>query len=49
MSSSTPLRSDFDHDFGLIMTDGQNEPKVLPGAAGASELKSMFEEYFGVQ
>ena len=45
----TYLRTDFDHDFGLIMTDGQNEPKVFLGAAGASELKSMFEEYFGLE
>jgi hypothetical protein len=25
------LPSDFDHAFGLIMTDGQNEPKVFLG------------------
>jgi len=43
------LRSDFDHAFGLILTDGQNEPKVFLGAANESELKSMFAEYFGLQ
>lgn len=41
-------RSDFDHLFGLIMTDGRKEPKVFAGAATASQLKSMFEEYFGL-
>jgi hypothetical protein len=42
------IRSDFDHAFGLIMTDGRKEPKVFLGAATASQLKSMFEEYFGL-
>jgi len=42
------VRSDFDHAFGLIMTDGQKEPKVFLGAATASQLKSMFEKYFGL-
>jgi hypothetical protein len=41
-------RSDFDHVFGLIMTDGQSEPKVFLGAATTPQLKSMFEEYFGL-
>lgn len=45
----TYVRGDFDHAFGLIMTDGQNEPKVVLGAVAVSELKSMFEEYFGLQ
>jgi len=36
------------HAFGLIMTDGQKEPKVFLGAATTSQLKSMFEEYFGL-
>jgi hypothetical protein len=42
-------RYDFDHPFGLIMTDGQNEPKIFLGAASESELKSMFAEFFGLQ
>ena len=42
------FRGDFGHAFGLIMTDGQKEPKVFLGAATASQLKSMFEEYFGL-
>jgi hypothetical protein len=41
--------SDFDRAFGLIITDGQNEPKVFLGAATVSELISMFEEYFDLQ
>ena len=43
------FRRDFDHVVGLILTDGLKEPKVFMGAATASELKSMFEEYFGLQ
>jgi hypothetical protein len=30
------------------MTDGLKEPKVFLGAAAASDLRSMFEEYFGL-
>jgi hypothetical protein len=45
----TYLRSDFDKPFGLIMTDGHNEPKIVLGAATASELILMFEEYFDLQ
>ena len=45
--SITYIRSDFDHLFGLIMTDGMNEPEVFLGAATKSELISMFEAYFG--
>jgi len=45
--SITYIRSDFDHLFGLIMTDGMNEPEVFLGAATKSELISMFEDYFG--
>jgi len=45
----TYFRSDLNHAFGLIMTDGLNEPKVYLGAATTSELKSMFEAYFGLQ
>ena len=44
--SITYIRSDFDHRFGLIMTDGMNEPEVFLGAATKSELIRMFEEYF---
>lgn len=43
------IRSDFDYAFGLIMTDGQNEPRVFLGAASESELKSMFAEFFSLQ
>ena len=43
------FRSDFDHPFGLIMTDGLNEPKIFLGAAKESELKSMFAEFFSLQ
>jgi hypothetical protein len=42
------FRSDFDYPFGLILTDGQNEPKVFLGAANESELKSMFAEFFSL-
>jgi len=45
----TYFRSELNHTFGLIMTDGQNEPKVFLGAATPSELKSMFQAYFGLQ
>jgi len=45
----TYFRSELNHTFGLIMTDGQNEPKVFLGAAKPSELKSMFQDYFGLQ
>ena len=44
--SITFVRGDFDHLFGLIMTDGMNEPEVFLGAATKSELIRMFEEYF---
>jgi hypothetical protein len=47
--SITYIRRDFDHLFGLIMTDGVNEPVVFLGAATQSELIRMFEEYFGLQ
>ena len=46
--SITFIRSDFDHRFGLIMTDGMNEPEVFLGAATKSDLISLFEEYFGL-
>ena len=46
--SITYIRNDFDHRFGLIMTDGMNEPEVFLGAATGSELIRMFEEYFGL-
>jgi len=46
--SITFIRNDFDHRFGLIMTDGMNEPEVFLGAATGSELIRMFEEYFGL-
>ena len=46
--SITFIRNDFDHRFGLIMTDGMNEPEVFLGAATKSELIRMFEEYFGL-
>ena len=46
--SITFIRNDFDHRFGLIMTDGMNEPEVFLGAATKSELISMFEEYFSL-
>jgi hypothetical protein len=45
--SITYIRSNFGHRFGLIMTDGMNEPEVFLGAATNSELISMFEKYFG--
>jgi hypothetical protein len=47
--SITYIRRDFDLLFGLIMTDGKNEPGVFLGAATKSELISVFEEYFGLQ
>ena len=46
--SITYILSDFDHLFGLIMTDGRHEPEVFLGAATNSELISMFENYFGL-
>jgi hypothetical protein len=45
----TYIRRDFDHLFGLIMTNGMNEPVVYLGAATQSELIRMFEAYFGLQ
>ena len=42
-------RRDFDHLFGLIMTDGKNQPEVFLGAANRSELIQMFRAYFGLQ
>lgn len=45
----TYFRSELNHIFGLIMTDGQNEPRVFLGAATPPELKSMFQAYFGLQ
>lgn len=42
-------RHDFDHLFGLIMTDGKKQPEVFLGAANRSELIQMFKAYFGLQ
>ena len=47
--TATYIRRDFDHLFGLIMTDGMNESVVFLGAATKSELVRMFEAYFGLQ
>jgi hypothetical protein len=40
------VREAFEHVVGLIMTDGEQEPKVFLGAATDLDLISMFEEYF---
>lgn len=42
-------RREFDHLFGLIMTDGRNQPEVFLGAATQSELIRMFEAFFSPQ
>ena len=42
-------RRDFDHLFGLIMTDGKKQPEVFLGAATRSALIQMFEAYFNLQ
>ncbi len=41
-------RRAFDQVVGLIMTDGQQAPKIFLGPATDAELISMFEEYFGL-
>ena len=41
-------RRDFDHLFGLIMTDGKKQPEVFLGAATRSALIQMFEAYFNL-
>ena len=45
----TFVRRDFDHLFGLIMTDGKKQPEVFLGAATRSELIQMFQAYFNLQ
>jgi hypothetical protein len=44
--SVTYLREDFDGPVGLILTDGRQEPLILPGAAAVSEMTTLFEEFF---
>jgi hypothetical protein len=41
-------RRDFDHVVGLIMTNGQREPKVFLGPATDVEWIMMIEDYFGL-
>ena len=45
----TYLRKNMDHVVGIIMTDPQQEPKVILGVYKNSELISMFQEYFGLE
>ncbi len=42
-------RKDMGHVVGIIMTDPQQEPKVLIGVYNNSALISNFEEYFGLE
>lgn len=42
-------RKDMGHVVGIIMTDPQQEPKVLIGVYNNSALISTFEEYFGLE
>ena len=42
----TYFRSGFDRVVGLIMTDGQHEPKIFLGAATDSNIIDMCYEYF---
>jgi len=47
--SVTYRRNDMGHVVGVIMTDPQQEPKVLLGVFKDSALISAFEEYFGLE
>jgi hypothetical protein len=42
-------RKSLDHIVGIIMTDPQQQPKVILGVYKNSELISVFEEYFGLE
>ena len=45
----TFLRRNFNPNVGLIMTDGNQEPKVFLGVATDVDLVPIFEEYFGLK
>jgi hypothetical protein len=45
----TFLRRNFNPNVGLIMADGNQEPKVFLGVATDVDLIPMFEEYFGLK
>jgi len=40
------FRKDFGRLMGVILTDGRQTPKILPGAVSKAELIFLFEKYF---
>jgi len=44
----TYLRRGFDRPVGLIMTDGRQEPIILPGAIAVSDMIAEFEDFFSL-
>jgi len=43
------FRKDFGRLMGVMLTDGRQAPKILPGAFSQTELIFLFEEYFGLK
>lgn len=46
--SITYFLKDFDHPMGLILTDGWQEPIILPGAIAVSDMIAEFEDFFSL-
>lgn len=42
-------KSDFDHVVGIIMVNGQKDPKVFLGVGTDTDLIEMFKAYFEIQ
>ena len=43
------FRKDFGRLMGVILTDGRQMPKILPGAVSKTELIFVFEKYFDLK
>jgi hypothetical protein len=43
------FRKDFGRLMGVILTDGRQTPKILPGAVSKTELIFLFEKYFDLK
>lgn len=43
------FRKDFGRLMGVILTDGRQAPKIIPGAVSKTELIFLFEKYFDLK
>ena len=43
------FRKDFGRLMGVILTDGRQAPKILPGTVNKTELIFLFEKYFAIK